>query len=393
VKILFVQRFDIENVSCARRAVCLASQLSARGHHVTLVNFPHAERRRTLPSVEPDLHPSVRTLELDRRSQAFFRNRRILVQEARKAEIVHLWKSYPDVSLPVLGAGLSTRTPIHYDWDDWETEITRELTGSNLAAHLVGMMERETLRFARTLSTASRELRRIAVQWGFPEGRIWDAPVGADLERFHPGNREHARTLAERLWPGQAWPDPEHPVIVYLGQLEVANFALQALEVFARLEHRRARMLVVGGGSGLAGLKARAEGLGLGNRVTFTDYVPSEEVPLYLALADVMLSPFEDTPVARCKSPLKIAEALAAGLPVVAGDVGEAPIMLQGCGRLCPPGHVEEMTAATESLLHQPDTRAAMSRAARQRAETAYNWSAIAGNLEEAYRTAVDLKR
>ncbi len=120
MNLLMVQRFDIANVGCAERIWRQAEGLVALGHEVTLVNFPHAIRRQTLPRLRPDAPPGVRIVELDHQGTAMPRNTRLLKQEVQRADLVHLWKPYPDIALPVLYALRKFPRPLHYDWDDLE---------------------------------------------------------------------------------------------------------------------------------------------------------------------------------------------------------------------------------------------------------------------------------
>jgi glycosyltransferase involved in cell wall biosynthesis len=387
VRILLVQRFDIHNVSCARRATAFARELDRRGHRVTLVNFPHPQRREELPQLSVSLPKSVEILDLKREGTAFLSNLRILTQRARNADLIHLWKCYPDAALPALHAARRAKKPIHYDWDDWEVEITRELTRSGLASHLVRFLEHRVPRMADTVSVASAELRRQAINCGVPENRIWDAPVGADLETFRPGRTQRTDELESDLWPTQTV--DRTPVLVYVGQLEVATFVELALAVVAKLR-QPVRLLVVGGGSQLKELKIRTWSMGITNRVTFTDYVPEDRVPDYVSLADVALAPFEDTMVTRCKSPLKVVEYMAAGLPVVGSHVGEVPHMLAGCGITVPPGDTGAMAEAVSQLLGDEARKNELGRLARRRAEELFSWNRIVDNLLEAFQTGID---
>ncbi len=79
-RILMVQRFDMVNVGCAERIWRQAEELSNRGYEITLVQFPHAERRRTVRSLREEAPPGVRILSLDRSGSAVARNIKILAQ-------------------------------------------------------------------------------------------------------------------------------------------------------------------------------------------------------------------------------------------------------------------------------------------------------------------------
>lgn len=386
MKVLLVQRFDIRNVSCARRVVAIARELARREHTVALVNFPHEGRRESLPQLDPDLPDSVEIIELARKGTSFFRNIRTLKSRAGEFDLVHLWKSYPDAALPALHAARKRDLPLHYDWDDWETEIARELTGSNLTARLVARLEKRIPAMADTVSAASTELRRQATLLGVPGDRIWNAPVGVDLDEFARKQIPAREEMLAKLWPGDT--QKEVPVLIYVGQLEVATFAEEALAVAAKIR-RPVRVLVVGGGSRLNVLRQKAWSMGVNHRVAFTDYVPAAEVPTYLSLADVALAPFEDTMVTRCKSPLKVMEYMAAGLPVVGSDVGDVASIVGECGVVVPPGDGAAMADAVAGLLEDPDRRAALRRKAREKAEESFGWDRVTDTLLEAYNTAL----
>ena len=79
---------------------------------------------------------------------------------------------------------------------------------------------------------------------------------------------------------------------------------------------------VVGDGPDRQALEARADRLGLADRVRFEGYVPS--VAPYLAAADLLVMPSRTEGL-----PLTLIEALCAGVPVVASAVGGVPGIIQ----------------------------------------------------------------
>jgi glycosyltransferase involved in cell wall biosynthesis len=114
--------------------------------------------------------------------------------------------------------------------------------------------------------------------------------------------------------------------------------------------------------------------------------VPHADIPRYIAAADICVAPFDNNEITRCKSPLKIVEYMASGKPVVASDVGEVRNMLDGAGLLVEPGRPEAIAKGILELAGDEKLRKTLAAAARQRAETKYNWTCSAGNLEKAYK-------
>jgi len=383
MRILIIQRFDLASVSCARRVICQTSELLRRGHHVWLTDFPHAGRREAIPELVDLSRLGTVLIPLERRIAGFYRNIQSLLRLQPRPDLIHLWKSYPDASLPALFLSRLWKIPLHYDWDDWEQGIAEELTGSILAGWIAGLWDRLLPKCCHTMTTASQFLRAKALEWSLQENRIWDAPVGADVEWFFP--RERDTTLFEAL-------QLRDPVLVYHGQLEVASYAEQAVEALKeiRREIQTATLLVVGGGRKLEAVRQRAEELRVAKHVVCTGYVPADEIPRYLSLAIVALAPFEKNDVTRAKSPLKIAEYLAMGLPVVASDVGDVRRMITGAGACVPCHNISEMARQAVWILKHPGVRQSMALAGRKLAETQFNWKRHGDTLEAAYQMAVE---
>jgi glycosyltransferase involved in cell wall biosynthesis len=135
------------------------------------------------------------------------------------------------------------------------------------------------------------------------------------------------------------------------------------IEAFARLEpaRLRAQLVMVGSGPLEADLRARAAQLGLANRVMFVGSVP--DPPALLPGFDVfaLSSRYEGLPNA-------LLEAMAAGLPAVATDVGGVAEVLEDgvSGLLAPAGDVPALAAALDRLLQDGQLRLEMGRRARE---------------------------
>jgi len=143
----------------------------------------------------------------------------------------------------------------------------------------------------------------------------------------------------------------------------------------------RCRVVFVGEGEERAGLEEQVAELGLAARVTFAGWV---EPPWTARWAlDVLAMPsFTEG------FPLVIVEAMLAGIPVVASEVGGIPeIVVDGeTGLLVPAGDAPALTAALERLLGDPELRAAMAARSRRVAEQSYTSSAMAAKFEALYR-------
>jgi glycosyltransferase involved in cell wall biosynthesis len=113
----------------------------------------------------------------------------------------------------------------------------------------------------------------------------------------------------------------------------------------------------------------------VGVRAVFTGTVAHDDVPDHLAAMDVAI--LLATPgQAFHYSPLKLAEYLAAGLPVVAPNVGDLPSRLtDGTDAvLVAPGEVEALAAALRRLQSDPAQRARIGQNGRELAIRSWSW-------------------
>jgi glycosyltransferase involved in cell wall biosynthesis len=144
---------------------------------------------------------------------------------------------------------------------------------------------------------------------------------------------------------------------------------------------------VVAGGVDADVERLRAAAAGLTN-VRIDGFQPPSRVPLYLAAADVGAVPNRSAPAisARYTSPLKVFEAFAAGLPLVASDLPSMRELLEHerDALLVAPDDPQALADGIERLLADDGLRAAMSRRLRGRAE-ACTWDARARRILAAF--------
>ena len=378
MKILLVQRFDLQTIACATRVIHHAEELARMGHEVTLTHFPHPDRQSKMPIIRETLPESVNILSLNRNASALAGNIFKISKIGKDVDVIHLWKCYPDAALPALFAAYRWNKPLHYDWDDLEIAVTAELTGSKGMTHIVKLFENRLPHLADTISVASMAIKQLALDLGVPGFRIWDAPVGVDTDQF---KAEPEKLTAK-----------SNPFLIYIGQLEVACYAEACIEVMPAVLNKfpGTDLYIVGGGKKIQTLKELVSKKNLNDSVTFTDYISSDKVQSYINKADVALCPLPNTPAGKCKSPLKIVEYLSMGKPIVAHAVGEAVHMVEDCGITVPPEDSQAWEDAILKLLEDNELRTRYGRNARRKAETKYKWSTIVEKLVEAYNYSIE---
>lgn len=213
---------------------------------------------------------------------------------------------------------------------------------------LLRAMSTATLRHAdRVVAVSERLARSVRHQTGLPDDQVLVVHNGADLDVFTPVDRTpvDADTV---------------PYVVFAGALA----PWQGLGVLAAATGKPdwpagVRVVVAGAGPSRHLLDGAAS-----EAIDDRGVLPQREVARLVAGSLASLSP--KTPDARWSSPLKVYEAIAAGVPTVVTDVGEqADIVRQwGCGVVVPPGDAAALARAVRGLVDDGPTRDRLAAAA-----------------------------
>lgn len=179
----------------------------------------------------------------------------------------------------------------------------------------------------------------------------------AFAERTFQNNVAPTAKIAMRVIPNGVAPEEFEPVapaqdaaeFLFIGELRRLKGVDVLLHALAGIEHQPpARAVIVGDGPDAAEFKAQASRLGLGERITFAGALPARRA---FALGRTLVVP------SRAESlPYIVLEAAAAGLPLIATNVGGIPEITAGTPqRLVPPGDADALRAAMTAHLADPD--------------------------------------
>jgi glycosyltransferase involved in cell wall biosynthesis len=207
-----------------------------------------------------------------------------------------------------------------------------------------------------TLSDAMRD--EIATEGSLAPGTVVTIPYGIRPGEYEVPPSTRAEVRQELGLPESA------PVALALGRMHLQKRFDLLLAAFRRVVERvpDARLLLAGTGRLQPEIDTLRRRLDLEASVSILGF--RRDVPRVLAAADclVMSSDFEGLPMVAL-------EAMAAGRPVVATNVGSLPAMVEHgrTGLLVPKGDTEAIAAALVQVLAAPDRGAAMGAAGRAR--------------------------
>jgi glycosyltransferase involved in cell wall biosynthesis len=173
----------------------------------------------------------------------------------------------------------------------------------------------------------------------------------------------------------------------FVGRLEPVKGADLAVRAFAQAsEGLDASLDVVGSGSQRAHLEELTRRLNIVDRVAFQGPVPQEEALALISTYDVLLVPSIATRRWKEQFGRVVAQALAAGTPVIASRSGSLPEILGDCGELVHEGDWEDLARSLRQLLLEPARRAALSTRGHRRAVDCFSWEAVAAGCDRMYR-------
>jgi len=368
------------------RAMGLAKELVKLGHEVTLMTIsPSAlwkariKEERGVRVVEtPDLlRGNLRTgwdlWDAVRRYR--------IGLGLREVDLVHAFDNRPAVILPSLAIARKRGIPLCSDWADWwgrggVISATRPWPLKIMFGGLETFFEEHFRGYAALLTVTSRALERRAIGLGIDSDKIHYLPSGADTDKIRLVSKAKAR---EALGLAK-----DVPIVEYMGYVQY-DLRL-ALEAFCLVRRRLPKtiFLLVGPGSGR--VHDLVKKLRIEDSVIITGPRAPESMGTWLAAADVLLLPFQDTLYNVGRGPIKLGDYLASGRPLVTNPVGEIRDLLnrETIG-LAAGENPEEFAEKILVLLLDPILAKEIGQNARRLAEGALNWREFGGQLEAHY--------
>lgn len=223
--------------------------------------------------------------------------------------------------------------------------------------------ERPALRAVDLVACGTDEVAEQVRRLGVPDHRVLRTPTGVDLDLFGAANNPA---------PVRARLGLDHRFVVgWVGSFRRFHALEQAVDAVASVDG--ATLLLVGDGPERPRIEQLARQRGV--PAVFTGTVDHDELPGYLAAMDaaLVLAPAGG---GFHYSPLKLAEYLAAGIPVVAPAIDQlAERLTDGVDALLTrPNDPSSLATALARLRDDPAFARQIGRAGRATAETGWSW-------------------
>jgi glycosyltransferase involved in cell wall biosynthesis len=218
-----------------------------------------------------------------------------------------------------------------------------------------------------------------------PANKVFVVPLGFDLNAF-----VKAKETAKARFRALCGLSADAPLVGFVGRLtSVKNPALFVHAARRVLEETpEAHFCVVGDGELRQDVERQVAALGIADRVHLAGW--QRDMPAVYAALDVLVltSLNEGTPVTAI-------EALAAGVPVVATDVGGVADVVRDkeTGFLVPPGDAGALARSVSALLSDTGRGHAMAQAGQQDVLARFGRDRLIADMEELYLSLLKEKR
>ncbi len=345
----------------------LAVGHTSRGHLVTLAATVETKNH---PFVTALRREGVDTVELHVSSREFKKARTMIAEviESRQPHIVHSHGYRPDIlDLPVARRfNIPTVSTLHgFTGGDWKLRL----------------YERLQMRSVRNASAAVAVSRNVY-------DRLRGAKVPAETLHLIPNaytshsvitstteTRAHARSIL-------GIPDDQFQV-AWIGRMSQEKAPDIMIETAGLTHEPGISFSFVGDGPMRPTVEQRTAELGLNNRVTMHGVVHNVAQLFPAFDLFVLSSRTEGTPIV-------VLEAMAAGIPIVATNVGGVPDMLSNNeALLVPPNDPAALANAIRSAYHDPTGTVARAERARQRLLSDFSLDPWLDRYESLYRSLI----
>lgn len=221
-------------------------------------------------------------------------------------------------------------------------------------------------------------------KWMFKNPKkFYELPNGVDTDLFFPAPKDEALIKKNNI-------NPDDKVVLFVGGLDQAHYfkgVEYLVEAMSRLRDKNYnwKLVIVGKGELVKHYQSLVSQLRIDRQVIFSGYVPSEDLPKYYNLADVVVLPSIDKSEAFG---LTLIEAMACAKPVVASNlVGVRSVVDdQTNGLLTEPKNIDDLATKINYLLTNSDVASQFGQAGRKKVEEKYDWGRIGDELERLYK-------
>lgn len=298
------------------------------------------------------------------------------------ADIIHIFKPQPINSIAGIFGKILKKKPLYLDCDDFEAEMNK--FSSIIQKKAFKLFEDNIPKYCQGITVNSHFLEERNISLGYPKEKIIYVPNGIDRDRFSNIDTNCIERIKNKNGLQSKL------IILYFGTISISSghdvdLLIKAFEIIKK-EISNVALVFIGGGEDLIGMRNYVLERGLIDSVKFFGRIASKDIPAYLKIADVTVDPVRYNDINKARSPLKVFESMAAGVPVITGDVGDRREILENgkSGLLVNAGDPNELAKGIISLFQDEKFKNEIIRNASCRINDFY-WDKLINNFIKIY--------
>jgi glycosyltransferase involved in cell wall biosynthesis len=303
----------------------LMDRLALRGHEVRVIDYEFMQKA--------DLYrPAIREREVHPKAYKIFKDADVTLirpKAIKGAGISTLSIPYfhskeikrqirefqPDIILAfgILNAYLSMQQAerrnipfVYYLIDELHTLLL-----SRSMRIVAKQVEKLNIRHAGNVFVINKGLKDYAVEMGGNPNNISVITAGVDLERFHPSVSGSAIRLAHGI-------RDDDKLLFFMGHIYPFSGVREVAAALRSSRTRHLKLMVVGEGGIYRELLKMSSESELRDRLIMVGKVPFDEIPQYIAAADICLLPAHRNEIMENIVPIKMYEYMAMAKPIIA---------------------------------------------------------------------------
>ncbi len=239
---------------------------------------------------------------------------------------------------------------------------------------LLNKIELLNLNTADVIVVVSQPMKEELTERGVDEDKILVNPNGVDLVKYNPGINCSTVKANYKL--------QSKTTIGFIGTFAqwhgVVEMAKAIVHFFNHYNGKNVNFLLIGNGVLIPDVKQIINNSKYNKNVVFTDEIPQDEAPEYLAACDIFLSPHIPNPDGSkfFGSPTKLFEYMAMGKAIIASDLDQIGDILEHkkTAWLVEPGNIEDLSSAINILVHNKTLCKTLGLNARKEVIHKYSW-------------------
>lgn len=237
--------------------------------------------------------------------------------------------------------------------------------------------QRRVIRRADAITAISSYLSDFARRFN-KKVPIFIVPNGVDLEKF----RNHESGITNY---GKEKTIITVSRLVRKNGIDVLIKAAQKLK--SLIPDSKFIIRIIGDGPERKKLEKLAEKSGIADKVKFLGSISPDELPVYLARADVFVRPSRSEGLGSA-----FLEAMAAGVPVIGTSVGGIPDFLKDTetGLFCQSENPEDLSEKISLVLNDDNLRSRLVENSQELVRKRYNWDIIAQEIKKVYEKTIN---